>query len=346
MLLPTLPLHTSLILSLFCAILIGLGLGGPLVAYLRKLKAGQTVREEGPKSHYAKTGTPVMGGLLILFTAFISTFFFAPVGSLQVWIACLSIFFFAVIGSFDDIKKILKKHNAGLSSKAKFLLTLAVALDALLLLSTMSDPLVHTIVIPFSKTLIELPTFWWIILATLTILGSAHAGNLTDGLDGLASGAVIPIFIGLGVCAIIQSDPLLASTFHLPYIPGAESIATLCAGLIGGCIAFLWFNGNPATVFMGEIGSLSLGGAIGIISVILKQELLLIMMGGLLVVEALSVILQVGSYKLRNKKRIFKMAPIHHHFELLGWPEQKVTLRFWIISLLCSLFAMMTIFWI
>jgi phospho-N-acetylmuramoyl-pentapeptide-transferase len=337
--------HVSFLFAMLFAIVIGLLIGGPFIRYLTTLKAQQTVREEGPKSHYSKTGTPVMGGLIILFAAFLATFLIADLHSIYLWISCLSIFFFALIGSLDDIKKILKKHNLGLSSKLKFFLTLAVAVDALVLLSAVNDPLAHSIVIPFTKTVLELSTPAWMVLGVLTILGSAHGGNLTDGLDGLASGAVIPIFIGLGALALLESDPALAATFHLPYIPGVESLAILCAGLVGGCIAFLWFNGNPATVFMGEIGSLSLGGAIGIMSVMLKQELLLIIMGGLLVGEALSVILQVGSYKLRNKKRIFKMAPIHHHFELLGWPEQKVTLRFWIISLVCTLIALMITFW-
>ena len=333
---------------------------GPwLIRQLRELQIGQYIREEGPEDHKKKAGTPTMGGVLIVLSTAVPTLLWADLGNAFVWLALFALLAFAAIGFVDDYAKVSKQQNLGLTSAKKFSLQILVSLVCgigLLILATWSKYSTQ-LVLPFFKrvhpdlvihSLIATPHIWplafvpFLFFVSLVIAGSSNAVNLTDGLDGLAIGCTVIAAGALTVLTYVSSNFRWANYLEIQYIPGVGELTVFCGALVGASLGFLWYNAHPAEIFMGDVGSLSLGGALGLIAVIIKQEVLLFFIGGIFVIEALSVILQVGSFKLRGK-RIFRMAPIHHHFELLGWSESKVIVRFWIVALVFALFALTTL---
>jgi phospho-N-acetylmuramoyl-pentapeptide-transferase len=333
---------------------------GPwLIRKLRELQIGQFIREEGPQAHQKKAGTPTMGGVLIVLSTLVPTLLWADLTNGFVLLAIFSLLSFATIGFIDDYAKVSKQRNLGLTSKKKFLLQILVSFiigTGLLALATRSAYSTE-LVVPFLKkvhpdlvvhSLLTSPHLWplafipFLIFVSIVIAGASNAVNLTDGLDGLAIGCTVIAAGGLTVLTYVSSNYRWATYLEIGYIPRVAELTIFCGALVGASLGFLWYNAHPAEVFMGDVGSLSLGGTLGVIAVVIKQEILLFFIGGIFVIEALSVILQVGSFKLRGK-RIFRMAPIHHHFELIGWSESKVIVRFWIIALIFALFALTTL---
>jgi phospho-N-acetylmuramoyl-pentapeptide-transferase len=334
-------------------------LGPWLIARLREFQIGQHIREDGPKSHAKKAGTPTMGGVLIVISIVIPTLLWTNLANIYVWIALLGLLLFGAIGFVDDYSKVRRRRNLGLTGKRKFLLQcLASLLLGLILLKLHTRGLYSTNMnVPFFKQFtpdmlfdVFLHSFWTYPLAflpfflfmILIIAGMSNAVNLTDGLDGLAIGLTIISAGALTVLSYVSGHRVFSEYLGLARLPGAAELSIFCGAMVGASIGFLWYNAHPAEIFMGDVGSLPLGGCLALIAVMIKQELLLPFIGGVYVIEALSVILQVGSYKLR-KKRIFKMAPIHHHFEALGWQEAKIITRFWIAGLVLALFALTTL---
>jgi phospho-N-acetylmuramoyl-pentapeptide-transferase len=333
---------------------------GPwLIRKLRELQIGQFIREEGPQAHQKKAGTPTMGGVLIVISTLVPTLLWADLTNGFVLLAIFSLLAFATIGFIDDYAKVSKQRNLGLTSKKKFLLQILVSFiigTGLLALATRSA-YSTVLIVPFLKkvhpdlvihSLLSSPHLWplafipFLIFVSVVIAGSSNAVNLTDGLDGLAIGCTVIAAGALTVLTYVSSNYRWATYLDIGYIPRVAELTIFCGALVGASLGFLWYNAHPAEVFMGDVGSLSLGGTLGVIAVVIKQEILLFFVGGIFVIEALSVILQVGSFKLRGK-RIFRMAPIHHHFELIGWSESKVIVRFWIIALIFALFALTTL---
>ena len=351
---------TRVALASLTALALGLLLGPFMIRKLREWSFGQQIREEGPQSHRKKAGTPTMGGLLIVISIVVpDSFVGGPAQSLHLAGAARHLAFGA-IGFVDDYAKISKKRNLGLTARQKFWAQVfcAMVVGFFLLLLHANQAYSTAINIPFFKQfkpelLIEPLTksFWTYPLAfvpfylfiVFIMVGSSNAVNLTDGLDGLAIGLMIIAAGAMTVLTYITSHASLSNYLDLAHLPRSQELTILCGSMVGASLAFLWYNCHPAQVFMGDVGSLALGGGLGILAVLIKQEVLLIFIGGVFVIEALSVILQVGSYKLRGGKRIFKMAPIHHHFEALGWPESKVIVRFWIAGLIMALFALTTL---
>jgi phospho-N-acetylmuramoyl-pentapeptide-transferase len=341
--------------ALFTALIVG-----PIVINrLREFQIGQFIREEGPKAHQKKAGTPTMGGLLIAISIVVPTLLWADLSNLFIWIAVFATCAFAAIGFADDYIKVVNRRNLGLTSKAKLGLQIAVSiLIAVALIAMQTRGAYSTkLMVPFIKQfhpdlviekLVNHPALWpmaflpFVAFVVLVIVGSSNAVNLTDGLDGLAIGCTVIAAGALAVLTYVSGHATFAQYLELQRMPLAGELTIFCGAMVGAAIGFLWYNAHPAEVFMGDVGSLALGGAIGTVAVMIKQELLLPFIGGIFVIEALSVILQVASYKLR-KKRIFKMAPLHHHFELLGWSESKIIVRFWIASLVFALFALTTL---
>ena len=333
---------------------------GPwLIRRLRELQIGQFIREEGPQAHQKKAGTPTMGGVLIVLSTAIPSLLWADLTNPFILLSLFALFAFAAIGFVDDYAKVSKQRNLGLSGKTKlslqFLVSFIVGIS-LLLLATRSVYSTQ-LMIPFLKrlhpelvihSLLTSQHLWplafvpFLVFVSLVITGSSNAVNLTDGLDGLAIGCTVIAAGALTVLTYVSSNSRWATYLEIQYIPRIGELTVFCGALVGASLGFLWYNAHPAEIFMGDVGSLSLGGTLGVIAVIIKQEILLFFVGGIFVVEALSVILQVGSFKLRGK-RIFRMAPIHHHFELLGWSESKVIVRFWIAALVFALFALTTL---
>jgi len=341
------------------ALFTGLIVGPVVIRRLRDFQISQYIREEGPQAHQKKAGTPTMGGLLIAIAILVPTLLWADLSNPFVWIAVFSTLAFAAIGFTDDYLKVVHRRNLGLTARAKIgyqvvaSVLIAVALIALQHCGEYSTRLL----VPFLKQihpdlviqrLTAYPHLWplaflpFVAFVALVIVGSSNAVNLTDGLDGLAIGCTVIAAGALAVLTYLSGHATFATYLELQRMPQIGELTIFCGAMVGSSIGFLWYNAHPAEVFMGDVGSLALGGAIGTVAVMIKQELLLPFIGGIFVIEALSVILQVGSYKLR-KKRIFKMAPIHHHFELLGWSESKVIVRFWIASLVFALFALTTL---
>jgi len=341
--------------ALFTALIVG-----PIVINrLREFQIGQFIREEGPKAHQKKAGTPTMGGLLIAISIVVPTLLWADLSNLFIWIAVFATCAFAAIGFADDYIKVVNRRNLGLTSKAKLGLQIAVSiLIAVALIAMQTRGAYSTkLMVPFIKQfhpdlviekLVNNPALWplaflpFVAFVVLVIVGSSNAVNLTDGLDGLAIGCTVIAAGALAVLTYVSGHATFSQYLELQRMPLAGELTIFCGAMVGASIGFLWYNAHPAEVFMGDVGSLALGGAIGTVAVMIKQELLLPFIGGIFVIEALSVILQVVSYKLR-KKRIFKMAPLHHHFELLGWSESKIIVRFWIGSLVFALFALTTL---
>ena len=341
------------------ALLIGLLIGPYLIDRLREFQISQFIREDGPKDHQKKAGTPTMGGLLIGVAILVPTLLWSDLSNPFVWLAILATVGFGGIGFADDYIKIVHKRNLGLTARAKIAAQVSIAaLIAILLLVIRGKGEYSTrLMVPFFKrirpdmaidSLRHMPHLWplafapFVFFIVLVLVGSSNAVNLTDGLDGLAIGCTIIAAGALTVLTYVSGNVVFADYLGLQRMPMVSELTIFCGSMVGASIGFLWYNAHPAEVFMGDVGSLALGGAIGTVAVIIKQELLLPFIGGVFVLEALSVMLQVGSYKLR-KKRIFKMAPIHHHFELMGWSESKVIVRFWIAALVFALFALTTL---
>jgi phospho-N-acetylmuramoyl-pentapeptide-transferase len=341
------------------ALFTGLIVGPLVINRLREFQISQYIREEGPQGHQKKAGTPTMGGLLIVISIVVPTLLWADLSNRFVWIAVVATCCFAAIGFADDYLKVVNRRNLGLTSRAKFgLQVLAGVLVAITLIAMQTRGLYSTkLMVPFAKqfrpdlvieALVSHPNLWplaflpFIVFVAFVIVASSNAVNLTDGLDGLAIGCTVIAAGALTVLTDLSGHATFAAYLELQRMPQVGELTIFCGATVGASIGFLWYNAHPAEVFMGDVGSLALGGAIGTVVVIIKQELLLPFVGGIFVIEALSVILQVGSYKLR-KKRIFKMAPLHHHFELLGWSESKIIVRFWIASLIFALFALTTL---
>ena len=325
------------ILGVLTSLFISFILGPYLIRHLTSKQIGQSVRDDGPQTHLDKTGTPTMGGSLILLSIAISTLCWSDLGNRYVWVVLLVTFMFGVIGFFDDYKKFIYNNTKGLSARVKYTCQSLVAfLAAVYLFQTAVTPAETQLIVPFFKTLVFDLGWLYVVLAYFVIVGSSNAVNLTDGLDGLAILPTVMVAGALAIFAYVTGNIHFAEYLGIPYIPGVGEVAIFCGTMAGAGLGFLWFNTYPAQVFMGDIGALSLGAALGIVAVVIRQELVLFIMGGVFVIETVSVILQVGSYKLTGK-RIFRMAPLHHHYELKGWPEPRVIVRFWIITVVLVL---------
>lgn len=323
------------------ALLLSLLVGPWFIETLRRYQLGQTIRAEGPETHLGKAGTPTMGGLLILTSLLVPTLLWARLTNPYVWLAVGVTVAFGFIGFLDDALKIRHRRNLGLTARAKFgLQILAGGLTGAALLALPGFE--STLTFPFFKELVLPLGLFYVPFAVLVLVGTSNAVNLTDGLDGLAIGATLIAAATYAVFTYLAGNVVLGGYLQVALIPGVGEVTIFCAALAGASLGFLWFNCHPAEVFMGDVGSLSLGAAIGAVALLAKQELLLVLVGGLFVLEALSVILQVGSFKLTGR-RVFRMAPLHHHFELVGWPEAKVIVRFWILSVLFALLSLSTL---
>ena len=324
------------------AFLICFFLGPWAIRMLSRMQVGQYVRDDGPESHLQKAGTPTMGGVLIIFSVTVSTLLWTDLTNPYVWIVLMVTVAFAAIGFTDDYLMQVKKQSKGLSARQKFILQslVALAMGGLLYFGTDFSTEVS---VPFFKKVSPDLGWGYIPFAALVIVGCSNAVNLTDGLDGLAIGPIIIAATTYMVFAYVAGHARIADYLQINFVSGSGEITVFCAALAGAGLGFLWFNAYPAQVFMGDVGSLSLGGAMGAVAVITKQEFLLVLVGGLFVMETLSVIFQVGFFKLTNGRRIFKMAPLHHHFELKGWPEPKVIVRFWIIAIALALLSLSTL---
>ena len=342
------------------ALLIGLLIGPYVIDRLRQFQIAQYIREEGPQSHQKKGGTPTMGGVLICISILVPTLLWSDLSNPFVWLVMFATIAFAAIGFADDYTKVAKKRNLGLTSRQKLLLqfivsgTIAVALVVLQGQGFYSTKLIVPFVKHFRPNLmidsfLHIPHLWplafipFVLFVMFVITGSSNAVNLTDGLDGLAIGCTIIAAGALTVLTYVSGHVVFADYLELQRMPAVSELTVFCGAMVGASIGFLWYNAHPAEIFMGDVGSLALGGAIATVAVIIKQELLLPFIGGVFILEAVSVMLQVGSYKLRGGKRIFRMAPLHHHFELGGWSESKVIARFWIMALVFALFALTTL---
>lgn len=331
------------ILSILTGLGISLWLGPRVIKYLQTMQIGQVVRTEGPESHLSKSGTPTMGGVMILASISTTVLLWADLTNPYVWTVLFVLLGYGIIGFADDYRKVVRKNTDGLIARWKFLWQSVIALIvAFTLYVTSNDTSATQLVVPFFKDIMPQLGFFFVILTYFVIVGTSNAVNLTDGLDGLAIMPTVLVAAGLGLIAWATGNVNYAEYLHIPYVRNASELAVVCTAIVGAGLGFLWFNTYPAQVFMGDVGSLALGGALGTIAVLVRQEFLLVIMGGVFVMETLSVILQVGSYKLRGQ-RIFRMAPIHHHYELKGWPEPRVIVRFWIISMVLVLIALATL---
>src|SRR5579864_3200825 len=354
------------VMATLTALAISLLAGPPVIRKLTAYKIGQSVRDDGPKSHLAKAGTPTMGGALVLLSILITTLLWADLSNRFVWIVLLVTFGFGAIGWVDDYRKVVRRNPKGLSARAKFFWQSVLGLVAAVYLAfAVSAPsnaqILHLFsawvqsgfeinlspkadfLVPFFKNIAYPLGVWgFIVLTYFVIVGTSNAVNLTDGLDGLAIMPAVMVGSALGVFAYVVGNVVYSKYLLFPYIPGAGELTLFCAALAGAGLGFLWFNAYPADVFMGDVGALSLGAALGTVAVIVRQEIVLFIMGGVFVVETLSVMLQVASFKLTGK-RIFRMAPLHHHYELKGWKENQVVVRFWIITMMLVLFGLSTL---
>jgi phospho-N-acetylmuramoyl-pentapeptide-transferase len=330
-------IYASLTAFLICFLL------GPwMIRRLSMMQVGQYIREDGPTDHHKKAGTPTMGGVLILFALVGSTLLWTDLTNPYVWITLLATLGFGAIGFVDDYLMQVKKRNLGLTARKKFMYQVLLALLVGLLAFQISN-FSTQLSVPFFKNLTPDPGWGYIFFAALVIVGASNAVNLTDGLDGLAIGPVIIAAVTYMIFAYVAGHAKIADYLQIVAVSGCGEVAVFCGALAGAGLGFLWFNAYPAQVFMGDVGSLSMGAALGTVAVITKQEILLVLVGGLFVIEALSVIFQVSFFKMTKGRRIFRMAPLHHHFELKGWPEPKVITRFWIIAIALALIAMSTL---
>jgi phospho-N-acetylmuramoyl-pentapeptide-transferase len=326
------------------ALLISLFVGPYVIRWLQRKQVGQTIREDGPKSHFSKAGTPTMGGVLILGAMLIATLLWADLTESHVWMALLSTLGFGAVGFWDDYLKKIRRHNTGLRARDKLLAELVVAIVVAAFLVILANPggNMTRLSVPFFKTIVPDLGIFYIPFAILVIVSMSNAVNLTDGLDGLAIGPVIIATFAYAGIAYVAGNSVFAEYLNILYVRGAGELAVFCGAVLGASLGFLWFNAYPAQVFMGDVGSLALGGALGTVAVIAKHELLLLLICGLFVIETLSVVVQVVSFKLTGK-RVFRMAPLHHHFEEKGWQEPKVIVRFWIVAIVLALFSLSTL---
>lgn len=331
------------IMGVLTALGISLVFGPMMIRRLQRLQIGQSVRSDGPQSHLSKAGTPTMGGALILLSIFASTLLWADLGNKYVWVVLAVTFVFGAVGWVDDYRKVVEKNSRGLPARWKYLWQSVGGIGAALYLYFTAASAAETqLIVPFFKDVAIPLGFSYIILSYFVIVGASNAVNLTDGLDGLAIMPTVLVGGALGVFAYLAGNSHFSHYLHIPYIAGAGELVIFCSALAGAGLGFLWFNTYPAQVFMGDVGALALGAALGVIAVIVRHEIILFIMGGIFVLETLSVIIQVASFKTRGK-RVFRMAPIHHHFELKGWPEPRVIVRFWIITLMLVLFGLATL---
>jgi len=320
------------ILGVITALGIALIVGPTMIRHLSFKQIGQVIRDDGPESHLSKAGTPTMGGALILVSIAVSTLLWADLSNKYIWVVLLVTLAFGVIGFVDDYIKLVRQDTNGLISRYKYFWQSVVgAAAAIVLYQTAVLPAETQLIIPFFKDIIIPLGAWYMLLTYLVIVGTSNAVNLTDGLDGLAIMPTVMVAAALGLFSYVTGHFEFSRYLSIPFIPGAGELTVFCAAMVGAGLGFLWFNTYPAQVFMGDIGALALGAALGTVAVLVRQELVLLIMGGVFVVETLSVVLQVGSYKLRGK-RVFLMAPIHHHYELKGWPEPRIIVRAWIIT--------------
>jgi phospho-N-acetylmuramoyl-pentapeptide-transferase len=331
------------ILGVLTALLISFIVGPYMIRKLSILKIGQTVRHDGPETHFSKAGTPTMGGALILVAVLVATLLWADLHNRQIWVLVSTLISFGIIGWIDDYKKLVKQNPEGLKARYKYFWQSLFALIIGIYLYKTATPIETRLIVPFFKNIaIPLGLFAFVIFTYFVIVGSSNAVNLTDGLDGLAILPTVMVGGALGIFAYASGNANFSTYLAIPYIPGVGELVVFCGALVGAGLGFLWFNTYPAQVFMGDIGALALGAALGVVAVMVRQELVLFIMGGVFVIEAVSVILQVASFKLTGK-RIFRMAPLHHHFELKGWPEPRVIVRFWIITVILVLIGLATL---
>lgn len=331
------------ILGVITALFIALWVGPHMIHKLSVHQIGQSVRDDGPKSHLSKAGTPTMGGALILVAIGIATLLWSDLNNRYVWITLFVCTAFGAIGWVDDYRKVVEKNSKGLPARWKyFWQSVAAIVAGLALYSTATLPQETELIVPFFKEVVfDLgPTF--IVLTYFVLVGSSNAVNLTDGLDGLAIMPTVLVAGALGIFAYVSGNSVFANYLHIPHVPGSGELIIFCGAMVGAGLGFLWFNTYPAQVFMGDVGALALGAALGIVAVIVRQEIVLFVMGGVFVMETVSVILQVASFKLTGR-RIFRMAPLHHHFELKGWPEPRVIVRFWIVTVILVLIGLATL---
>jgi phospho-N-acetylmuramoyl-pentapeptide-transferase len=326
------------------ALVISFVIGPWMIRKLTVLKIGQSVRSDGPQTHLVKAGTPTMGGALILTAVAVTTLLWGDLSNRYVWACLVTTVGFGAIGWIDDYRKVVHKNSKGLSAKSKFFWQTVIAATALSYLAFRANlPQQTDLIVPFFKTVaIPLGTIGFIVLGWFMVVGFSNAVNLTDGLDGLAIMPTVMVASALAIFAYVAGNKVFATYLGVPHIAGAGELAIFCGAIAGAGLAFLWFNAYPAEVFMGDVGALALGGALGLVAVICRQEIVLIIMGGVFVVETLSVMIQVASFKLTGK-RVFRMAPLHHHYELKGWKENQVVVRFWIITMMLVLFGLSTL---
>ena len=331
------------ILGILTALLIALMIGPRMIHFLAKFQIGQHIRDDGPQSHLSKAGTPTMGGLLIIVSIAVSTLLWSNLANRFVWIVLINTLLFGTIGWYDDYLKLVRRNSKGLAARYKVLWQSLAALAAATALYLLAQaPSETQLIVPFFKH-IALNLGWtYFVIAYCVIVGTSNAVNLTDGLDGLAVLPTVMVAAALILFAYVAGNIKFAHYLAVPYVPGVGEVCVFCGGIVGAGLGFLWFNTYPAQVFMGDIGALALGAAIGTVAITVRQELVLVIMGGVFVMETVSVILQVASFKLTGR-RIFRMAPIHHHFELKGWPEPRVIVRFWIITVVLVLVALATL---
>ncbi|MFZ5509345.1 MAG: phospho-N-acetylmuramoyl-pentapeptide-transferase [Pseudomonadota bacterium] len=333
------------VLAGMTALVISFVLGPPVIRWLMAKKIGQAVRDDGPQTHLTKAGTPTMGGALILIAIAITTLLWGDLTNRYVWVVLLVTLGFGAVGWVDDWRKVVHRNPKGLASRWKYFWTSVIALGAAVYLAvTATVPAQTELIVPFFKTVAyPMGIFGFVVLTYFVIVGTSHSVNLTDGLDGLAIMPAVMVSGALAIFAYVAGHSVFSRYLGLPYIPGAGELAVFCGALCGAGLGFLWFNAYPAEVFMGDVGALALGAALGTVAVIVRQEIVLFIMGGVFVVETLSVMLQVVYFKWTGGKRILRMAPLHHHYELSGWKETQVVVRFWIITIMLVLFGLSTL---
>jgi phospho-N-acetylmuramoyl-pentapeptide-transferase len=334
------------VLACLTALAISLMLGPYVIRKLTAYKIGQAVRVDGPQTHLTKAGTPTMGGALILLSIGITTLLWGDLKNRFLWVVLLVTLLFGIVGWIDDYRKVVQRNPKGLSARAKFFWQSVIGLAAALYLAWLarSTPALYELIVPFFKNVAyPLGAVGFVVLSFFVIVGTSNAVNLTDGLDGLAIMPTVLVGSGLGIFAYVAGHSVFSKYLGLPYIPGAGELVVFCGALAGAGLGFLWFNAYPAEVFMGDVGALALGGALGTMAVIVRQEIVLFIMGGVFVMETLSVMIQVLYFKASGGKRVFRMAPLHHHYELEGWKESQVVVRFWIITMMLVLFGLSTL---